>query len=122
MKLWKEELRYTDNVKNDAYYIAKAINDINSIQKYISNNSYDEFINDEELVDAVMFRLIQLVENIKHLSGDVIQNNPHIEWGNLIGFRNGIVHEYGATDYNIVYETITCDLEPLKEALEKYIK
>ena len=30
-----------------------------------------------------------------------------------MGFRNGIVHEYGKTDYTIVYETVTQDLDEL---------
>ena len=75
-------------------------------------------MNDDELVDAVMFRLIQLIENIKNISQEFKTKNAHIPWGNIIGFRNGIVHEYGKTDYVVVYETITQNLEELKESLE----
>ena len=32
-----------------------------------------------------------------------------------MGFRNGIVHEYGKTDYVIVYETATQDIDELRE-------
>lgn len=35
-----------------------------------------------------------------------------------MGFRNGIVHKYGETDYLTVYETITKDIYDLKEFLE----
>lgn len=38
-----------------------------------------------------------------------------IELGQIIGFRNGIVHDYGKTDYNIVYEIISSDIYLLKE-------
>ena len=103
-----------DNKKNDGYYAQKAIENIVAIQNYLADKSYDEFLSDNELIDAIMFRLIQLVENIRKVSQEFKDNNPQIPWGKIIGFRNGIVHEYGNTDYEIVYETITQNLNELK--------
>lgn len=54
-----------DNIKNDKYYIGQILDDINKIIKYTNNVSYDDFIGDEQLIDAVLFRLIQMTENIK---------------------------------------------------------
>ena len=107
-----------DNKKNDGYYAQKAIENIVAIQKYLSDKSYDEFLSDNELIDAIMFRLIQLVENIRKVSQEFKDSNPQIPWGKIIGFRNGIVHEYGNTDYEIVYETITQNLNELKDLFE----
>ena len=107
-----------DNKKNDGYYAQKAIENIVAIQNYLADKSYDEFLSDNELIDAIMFRLIQLVENIRKVSQEFKDNNPQIPWGKIIGFRNGIVHEYGNTDYEIVYETITQNLNELKDLFE----
>ena len=106
-----------DNNKNDKYYASKANENIATIQKYIGNKSYEEFLADDELIDAIMFRLIQLVENIKNISQRFKTENPQIPWNKIVGFRNSIVHEYGKTDYTIVYEVITKDLDSLKEVL-----
>ena len=108
-----------DNIKNDNYYIEKAIENINSIEQYFGNKTYEEFINDGLLIDAIMFRLIQLVECIKNISANYKEEHPQIPWGKIIGFRNGIVHEYGETDYTIVYAVITDNLKELKEVLEQ---
>lgn len=102
-----------DNIKGDKYFAKKAIENINIIKNYLANKDYNEFVTDDQLVDAVMFRLIQLVENIKGISINFKIINPQIPWGKIIGFRNGIVHEYGKTDYQIVYETVTNDLDDL---------
>lgn len=110
-----------DNVKNDKYYFKKAINDIDAIEAYFNNKTYDEFMMDSMLIDAIMFRLIQLIENIKKISLDFKENHPNIEWGNIMGFRNGIVHEYGETDYTIVYEVVSKDLLELKGLFELYL-
>ena len=110
-----------DNVKNDSYYAQLIIDNIKVIQKYLGNKTYDEFLNDEQLIDAVMFRLIQLIENIKNISTEFKEKNNHIPWGKIMGFRNGIVHEYGETDYTIVYETATEDLDELKILFESIL-
>ena len=103
-----------DNIKNDTYYIDLIKNDIEKIEQYTKNISYDEFINDELLIDAIMFRLVQMIENIKKLSNDFKVQHTDIEWNEIIGFRNRIVHDYGKTDYSVVYEVITQDIEKLK--------
>ena len=107
-----------DNLKNDKYYASKANENIKAIQRYIGNKTYEEFIFDEKLIDAIVFRLVQLIENIKNLSNEFKRKNDHLPWGKIIGFRNGIVHEYGKTDYRIVYETITQDLDELLSIFE----
>ena len=107
-----------DNRKNDLYYATKAIEQIKIIENYVNGKEYEEFINDIQLIDAVMFRLIQMVENVKNISDDFKKNHSQIPGGKIIGFRNGIVHEYGSTDYTIVYEIITKDLLSLAQLLE----
>ena len=38
------------------------------------------------------------------------EQHPEIRWNDIIGFRNRIVHDYGKTDYAIVYEVIANDV------------
>lgn len=110
-----------DNAKNDKYYFQKAIDDIDVIQKYVDQKTYEEFMADELLIDAVMFRLVQLIENVKEISDDFKQEHQEIAWRNVIGFRNRIVHEYGKTDYTVVYEVISKDLLELRELFIQYV-
>ena len=105
-----------NNIKDDKYYINKALREIEIIEGYTKHiNNYQSFISDILIVDGVMFRLIQLVEHIKNFSEEFKRIHSYIPWGDIIGFRNGIVHEYGKTDYTIVYEIVTIDLKELKE-------
>ena len=108
-----------DNKKDDSYYIAKTIEDIDIIIDFTKGCSYEDFESNSMLIDAVMFRLIQMVENIKHISNGYKELHKEIAWGEIMGFRNGIVHEYGKTDYSIVYGIITEDIIELKERLLK---
>ena len=110
-----------DNKKDDKYYFLKIIDDIDAIKRYLNNETNEEFVDDEKTIDSIMFRMIQLVENIKNISNDFKENNPEIKWHKIIGFRNGIVHEYDKTDYSIVYEIITTNLNELKDLFEQHL-
>lgn len=108
-----------DNKKDDKYYASKSIEHITLIQEYSNNMTYEEFMSDQQLNDSIMFRLVQLIENVKNISEEFKNENPQIPWGDIIGFRNGVVHEYGKTDYHDVYNILVNDIPELKEVLEK---
>lgn len=107
-----------DNKKTDEYYVKKAIDNIDSIIAYVGKSSFDDFAKNDILIDAVMFRLVQMAENITRISKEYREKYKAIKWGQIIGFRNGIVHDYGKTDYSIVYEIVSRDIYELKMNLE----
>lgn len=108
-------------IKNDSHYMEKALQEIAIIIKYTAGMSYEEFMSDMRNIDATIFRLEQLIEQIKHLSEEFKVSHKEMPWGDIIGFRNGLVHEYGSTDYSTVYEVIHKDIYELKELFEQNI-
>lgn len=107
--------------KNDLYYVQKALEEIDIVIDYTKGLSYKDFMSDKKTIDATMFRLQQMIEKIKNLSLDFRKAHVEIPWGEIIGFRNGIVHEYGKVDYTTVYEIINKDIYTLKELFEKVV-
>lgn len=110
-----------DNIKDDRYYIIKVIENIDAIISYTRDLSYIDFVNNYIVIDAVMFRLIQMSENISHISNYYKMLHTEIRWGQIIGFRNGIVHNYGRVDYSIVYEIISKDIIDLRKVLSQTV-
>ena len=111
-----------DNKKNDKYYFSKIVEDIAAIKEYLNGASYEEYLSDELTIDATMFRLVQLIECIKNITTEFKDQHPEIKWGKIVGFRNGIVHDYGKTDYLVVYQVLTKDLDELKGFFELYLQ
>lgn len=107
--------------KNDVYFMEKALFEIDIIIKYTNGLSYEEFMSDGKNIDATIFRLEQMIEHIKHLSPEFQQEHSNIPWGDIVGFRNGLVHEYGKTDYSTVYEVVSKDVYELKELFQNNI-
>ena len=111
-----------DNKKDNAYYFLKVVEDINQIKKYFNNASYEEFVADFVTLDAILFRLVQIAESLKQVSDDFKSDHQEIEWNDIIGLRNRLVHDYGSTDYSIVYTVVTEDLDKLSNLFEQYLK
>ena len=111
-----------DNIKNDEHYLFKIINDIDKVISYAKGLSFLEFIEDEIVLDSILFRMIQISESIKKLSTEFKSNYNDIPWVDISGFRNRIVHDYDSTDYSIVYEIVKKDLPRIKNELITNIK
>ncbi len=108
-----------DNIKDDEYYRNKIISDIEHIIKHMENVNRDVLAENEILLDALEFRLIQISESTKHLSEKFKEDHSEVEWPLIVGLRNVLVHDYDNVDYDVVYETLKKDVVELVEQLKK---
>ena len=106
-----------DNKKDNNYYINKIVLDLDFIITHSKDVSYDEFCINEILVYSMMFRLIQISENSEKLTEKFKEEHNDIQWRAMKGLRNRIVHEYGAVDLTIIYDTLVKDIPKLKESI-----
>ncbi len=74
------------------------------------------------LSDSVIFRLIQISENSKRLSSSLRETAIGIDWYDIFGLRNRLVHDYGNVDYSIVYMTAKKDLPNLLGNIRTVLK
>lgn len=107
-----------DNIKNNIYYIQKIRKDLEFIVEHMRDVSMEELNVNEVLLDSMLFRMIQISENVKRLTDEYKLSHSHIPWSALSGMRNRIVHDYGNVDLNIVYETLKNDMLELLTLLE----
>lgn len=106
-----------DNTKNDHYYLGKIKTDIAFIVAHMKDVDVQGLKDNEILLDAMLFRMIQISENAKRLSNEYRESTSELPWDELIGLRNRIVHDYGSVDLNIVFETLKYDIPELLERL-----
>lgn len=94
---------------------------IPKIFKYTKGMSYDEFLEDDKTIDAVVRNFEIIGEASNKIEDDFKTLNPELEWNKLRGFRNRIVHEYFGIDIEIVWTIIQEDLINYLECLEVII-
>lgn len=66
---------------------------------------------------AVERQLEIIGEATNRLSPDVKAERSDVEWQNIVGFRNFIIHEYFGVDLELIWDIVTNKLGPLKEAV-----
>ena len=106
------------SAKENRYYIEKMIDNLNYIIDHMKGVSKEEFNKNEILQDSMVFRIIQVAERESHLTEDFKEKHADIEWSQIFGMRDRLVHDYGNVDYSIVYETISADIPQLRRRLE----
>lgn len=99
------------------------INDcIEEIKAAVTNKSYDEFINDHVLRIAVVKWLEIIGEAANHVTNETKMKAESLEWNNIIGMRNFVIHEYFGINYDIIWRTINDKLDDLKITIERLLK
>jgi len=86
------------------------------IRRYTKDLTYDEFIEDEKTVDAVLRNLEVIGEAAKNVPEELKDRFPDVEWRRMVGLRNIITHEYFGVDMNIIWQAATRNVpetEPL---------
>jgi len=90
---------------------------IEKVERYVSGLRHDDFVTDEKTVDSVVRNLEIIGEAANRLPESFTSQHPEIEWRQIIGLRNRIVHDYFNIDVEIVWEIIQRDLPMFKSKL-----
>uniref|UniRef100_UPI004049DF11 HepT-like ribonuclease domain-containing protein n=1 Tax=Flavobacterium sp. TaxID=239 RepID=UPI004049DF11 len=87
------------------------------IENYTLNVVYKDFENNSMMLHASVRQLEIIGEASNHLSIDLISNYRSVEWKQIIGFRNILIHEYFGVDKAVVWNVIQFDLTHLKNEI-----
>lgn len=90
---------------------------IEKIERYVSGLTHDDFVADDKTIDSVARNLEIIGEAANRLPQTFKVQHPEIEWRQIIGLRNRIVHDYFNIDMEIVWAIIQNDLPVFKSQL-----
>lgn len=105
--------------KEDIVFIGHILEQIEIIEKSTNSISREEFDMNLDIKDATIRRLEIMGEAVKNISKISKENYPEVEWKNIMGIRDKIIHKYFEIDWDIVWEVIKQDIKPLKENILK---
>ena len=108
--------------KEDKLYLNDIWEAILKIEKYTKGLSYEEFLNNMMVIDAVVRNLEIIGEATKNLSKEIKSQYPEIPWKEMAGIRDKLIHEYFGIDLDIVWKTIKYRLPELKKYLKREIE
>jgi len=83
--------------------------------------SREEFLSDRTMQHAVIRCLTVIGEAANRVSEDMQNTLPDIAWGEAVGLRNVLVHEYQRIDLARIWTIVETDLPPLLDSLNAHL-
>lgn len=88
---------------------------------FVADKSRNDLDTDEMLALALV-RLIEIIgEAASKVSAETQNRSPMIEWRDIIGTRNRLIHAYEAVNFDILWQIASVDLPQLIPKLQQAI-
>ncbi|MFH1728993.1 MAG: DUF86 domain-containing protein [Pseudomonadota bacterium] len=100
--------------RNYKVYLTDILEAITKIESYAKDLSYEEFLTNDLVQDAIIRNLEVIGEAVKGVPNDIKNSNQNIEWRKIAGLRDILIHEYFGIDHEIIWDVISNKLETLK--------
>ncbi len=81
-----------------------------------------EDLDKDEMLTLALIKCIEIIgEAASKVSNECERDCPNIPWDDIIGMRNRLIHAYFDINSNILWKTVTEELQPLVDELEQVL-
>jgi uncharacterized protein with HEPN domain len=108
-------------MQRDLQFLLDMLQSAELITNYTAHCSKDEFLDNVQLQDAVIRRLLVIAEAARRVSETTRQSLPTVSWQEINGMRNRLVHEYDDVNLNIVWNVVQNEIPNLISELQPRI-
>ena len=91
---------------------------IKRIESYIQDLNFENFKENQLVIDAVIRNLVLIGEASKNISSEIRKKSSNIPWSEMIGLRNLATHGYFKIDLTIIWDIITKDIPENKQSIQ----
>ncbi len=109
-------------MKRDKAYLKHILDAISNIEKFIEGVNKENFLGNIEKQYAVLRGLEIIGEATKNLSEELKKKHPNIQWKEIAGMRDKLIHQYFGVNLDLVWETIKTKLPELKTQISEILK
>lgn len=104
--------------KSDWKYLKDILQETYTITDNLGEFTYESFMSDTLSRNGFIRSLEIIGEATKHLSPELRETYPSIEWRKMAGLRDILIHAYGSVDTFLVWNIISKDVTPLQKSVE----
>lgn len=103
-------------------FVEDILEAMDKIERYIKGLTYEMFVKNEMVIDAVLRNLEIIGEASGNIPEDTREKYLDIPWRRMIGLRNIAIHKYFGVDLGIIWEIITRNLPETKPKVTAMLK
>ena len=100
-------------MKQDQSYLLDIARLCRTILRLTQNMTEVEFIADERTHLAVLYEITIIGEVVKRLSMEFRTTHPKIQWRQIAGMRDRLVHDYDEISIDLVWEVVQKNIPEL---------
>lgn len=104
-------------MRDERRYLLDIAECINRIEEYTCNGR-EALIQTRMIQDAVVRNFEIIGEATKRISPELRQKYPSVQWKQMAGFRDVLIHDYLRVDYDDVWGIVERDLPTLKATIQ----
>ena len=108
--------------KDSLIFLEHILENIKSINSFLSNSSKSKFLEDELLQSAVIRKIEIIGEAVKNLPIDFIRKYTNVSWRGIAGMRDKLIHHYFGVDLDTIWDTVKKDIPILKKQVEDILE
>ena len=108
--------------RGDKEFLLDIIEAIKRIELYTKELSYQDFLQKIETQDAVVRNFEIIGEAVKNISKNLKTKYNNLQWKEIAGMRNKVIHFYFGVNWDIVWKAAKNSLPQLKEKIEVILK
>lgn len=109
-------------MKDDLAFIEHILDSINAIEEFSKNINKEKLISDRLKQSAIVREIEIIGEAVKNMSESLKNKHLEIEWKEIVGTRDKMIHHYFGVDLNIVWNIIKINLPDLRDKILKIKK
>lgn len=106
-------------MRDNRAFINHILDEVNYIIEETKDLDYDSLMSNETLKRALIRSLEIIGEATKNLSKEFRDRHPNIEWKEMVGLRDKLIHYYFGVDWDTVWDVIKEEIPKLENKLKK---
>lgn len=108
-------------MNRDPLYLRHILDAIERIERY-TEVGHERFLHETHWQDAIIRQIEIVGEAAKHISPELRQRHPSIDWRAPAAMRNILIHNYSNVDLAIVWNVAHVAMPQLKEHIEQLLE
>ena len=108
--------------RDPTFFLEDILEASKKVLRYTKGMTLEAFRGDELVFDAVVRNLEIIGEAAKHLSTEIHEMMPEVEWSKAAAFRDVIAHGYFGLNVHIIWDVAQNKVPEIATSVEKLLR